>query len=208
VASGPSDPTLRYTYDPRSRRYRDLVTGQYVSASQVRGAVDYVVNAVSDKLRATTQLLIDGALSVADWEIQVAAMLKSLHIAMGLAAYGGISGANQKAMDDISARIEKQYEFLSNLAGQIASGKQALDGTLLARIALYGQAGRGTYENIIRDQAMNDPNLTEEQRVLGANDSCPTCLDQAALGWQPLGTLNAIGDSECLANCRCSFQYR
>lgn len=204
--AAPSNPS-RYSYDPRSKRYRDLITGQYVSAAQVRGAVDYVINAVADKLRGVTQLLIDGAISVGDWQTQIAALLMNLHTAMGMAAYGGISGMTDANTAALSAAIEKQYGYLLNLAQQIASGKQALDGTLLARIELYAEASRGTYENAVRELAMADPNLTEEQRVLGVADHCNDCVADAD-HWEPIGSLPDIGDSQCLARCHCSFEYR
>jgi hypothetical protein len=204
--AAPPNPS-RYSYDPRSKRYRDLVTGQYVSAAQVRGAVDYVINAVSDKLRAISQLLIDGSISVGDWQTQIAGLLKNLNTAMGMAAYGGISGMSDANTAALSTAIEKQLAFLQNFAQQIASGKQALDGTLLARIELYAEASRGTYENAVRELAMADPNLTEEQRILGVADHCDDCVE-AADHWEPIGTLPDIGDSACMARCHCSFEYK
>jgi hypothetical protein len=38
--------------------------------------------------------------------------------------------------------------------------------------------------------------------------NCDTCLAQAALGWQPIGSLNPIGASECRARCHCWFNFR
>ncbi|HEY6021351.1 MAG TPA: hypothetical protein VIY48_16040, partial [Candidatus Paceibacterota bacterium] len=49
----------------------------------------------------------------------------------------------------------------------------------------------------------------EERRVLepGA-DHCEGCEEQAAQGWQPIGTLDPIGDEECMTRCKCEFEYR
>jgi len=38
--------------------------------------------------------------------------------------------------------------------------------------------------------------------------NCNGCLEQAGLGWQPIGTLDEIGAEECGNNCRCEFEYR
>jgi len=38
--------------------------------------------------------------------------------------------------------------------------------------------------------------------------NCNGCLEQASLGWQPIGTLDDIGDEECNMNCLCNFEYR
>jgi hypothetical protein len=60
--------------------------------------------------------------------------------------------------------------------------------------------------------------MEEELRVLGEADHCSTeddpdgdregCLELAALGWQPIGTLPKIGESVCIVNCHCRFAYR
>jgi hypothetical protein len=50
--------------------------------------------------------------------------------------------------------------------------------------------------------------MDEERRVLGVADHCPGCLEQAGLGWQPIGTLDEIGTEECGNNCRCEYEYR
>jgi len=38
--------------------------------------------------------------------------------------------------------------------------------------------------------------------------NCNGCLEQAGLGWQPIGTLDEIGAEECGNNCRCEYEYR
>jgi hypothetical protein len=38
--------------------------------------------------------------------------------------------------------------------------------------------------------------------------NCNGCLEQAGLGWQPIGTLDEIGAEECNQNCRCEFEYQ
>ena len=48
-----------------------------------------------------------------------------------------------------------------------------------------------------------------ERRVLGhpKTEHCADCPPLAALGWQPIGTLPDIGDSECEGRCLCHFVY-
>lgn len=74
---------------------------------------------------------------------------------------------------------------------------------------MYGGAPRGTYEEMRRRYEGQVNGMEEERRLLekdGAN--CPGCLDQADLGWQPIGTLDPIGAEECQVNCRCEFEFR
>jgi hypothetical protein len=204
--SATSGTLSRYGYDPRARRYKDLNTGRYVSAHQVRLSVDRVIETETVKVRQLTQQFIEGTITLTDWQLTLTAELKALHVAMGLAANGGQNWTSPADLGYIGSLIRVQYTYLQDFALQIKKGEQALDGTLLARARLYTQAARGTYEEVRRRAARNG-GVTLEKRELGGADHCPTCLDQAGLGWSPIGTLNAIGDSECKSNCHCTFIY-
>ena len=48
-----------------------------------------------------------------------------------------------------------------------------------------------------------------ERRVVGhpKTEHCTDCPPLAAMGWQPIGTLPPIGDSECGHLCLCHFVY-
>jgi hypothetical protein len=50
--------------------------------------------------------------------------------------------------------------------------------------------------------------VQSERRILGLADHCSGCVAAAAQGWQPLGTLPAIGDTPCMGNCKCTFMYK
>jgi hypothetical protein len=72
---------------------------------------------------------------------------------------------------------------------------------------LYRESGYAALERFERREKIND-GYTEEIRILGAADHCRSCLEYAGMGWQPIGTLPEIGDSECNMNCKCEFEYR
>ncbi len=54
------------------------------------------------------------------------------------------------------------------------------------------------------------PPFAQERRILGRpkTEHCPDCPPIAALGWQPIGTLPMIGDTECGGLCLCHFEFR
>ncbi len=80
----------------------------------------------------------------------------------------------------------------------------------VARAEQYGDAPWGAAQTVQREKIIRGKVYIEEKRVHGLmiDDMCPTCMHAVAKGWQPIGTLPAIGDSECLGNCHCSFRYR
>lgn len=202
-----SEQLAQYQYDPRSRRYRNRTSGRYLSAKEVRGAVDAIIDAQTVKMRALAEQLVAGQLALADWQVQSAALLKSLHVSLGLAANGGLATTSAADLGYLASQIKQQYAFLREFALQIRRGTQPLDGTLVSRAALYTQAGREIYQNVVARAARNG-GAQEERSVLGPADHCPGCLAEAKKGWQPIGTLIPIGQRQCKANDRCYFEYR
>lgn len=197
----------RYGYQPRSRRYHDRQTGRFISAKQVRAAVDTVIDTETVKIREIAQKLVDGSINLAEWQIQTASLLKGLHVSMGLAANGGLAQTSPSDLGFIGSRLKAQYEYLRDFALQISKGEQPLNGSLVARAALYSQAARETYSDVVARSAMNG-GAQEELSQLAAADHCEDCVGEAAKGWSPIGSLIPIGDRRCMSNCRCSMAYR
>lgn len=197
----------QYGYNPKSRRYVDLKTGRFVPARDVRAAIDTVIDAETVKVRALSQRLVDGEMSLAEWQSQMAAQIKTLHVAMGVAAYGGFAAMTPARYGYLGSLIKKQYQYLRDFAAQIASGEQKLDGSLIARAALYSQAGRESYSDILV-QIAQDGGCTQARRILGGADHCNGCVSEAARGWVPISDSLPIGAAECRSNCRCSQETR
>jgi hypothetical protein len=196
-----------FTFDPQSARYRDSVSGKFVPAAEVRGAVDVVIEQTSQRLQQITGGLQNGTLTIDDWRGLMAAEIKSLHLATASAAMGGW---NQMAPADwgwVGQRLRTQYQYLDGFAQDVASGKQMMDGTLAVRASLYALAATGTNREMERRQARLRGEQ-QERNQLGAADHCPGCLDQTARGWQPIGSLMPVGSRSCLARCHCSMTYR
>lgn len=79
--------------------------------------------------------------------------------------------------------LKEQYKYFRGMVADIRKGRQPLNGTLLARVALYGQAGRKTYEAIRVRAAKFSGKMRESRRVLGISDHCQGCLREAKKGW-------------------------
>jgi hypothetical protein len=158
-------------------------------------------------MRDQTQSLIDGRLPLATWTVQMMASIKALHLTATAVAAGGWQQMDQSWFGWTGQQIRQQYRWLIKFSVEISTGAQKLDGTAVARSALYAAAARSTHRAALRRLA-GFRAAGEERRVLGVADHCRTCLDQAKLKWQPFGTLRRIGDSECRINCRCWFEFR
>lgn len=176
-------------------------------ANDVRAAVDAMIDAEVMKAQTLGQQLIDGKVTLADWQGQMTSNLKTLHVAMGVAGNGGFQNTSSADFGFIGSLIKKQYAYLRDFAKQIADGVQALNGSLLARAALYVQAARSTFEFVVA-RASGNGGATQSRSVLGIADHCKECVSEAAKGWVEIGSLIPIGERLCKTNCRCSLQYR
>lgn len=188
-------------------RYYNLDTGQFVSFAEVRNALDEVADIAALRMNALSQQLIDGSISLADWQTGMMEQIKISHTAATAAANGGWVQVSPSDWGTAGAEIKAQYQYLQNFANQIASGEQPLDGRLLVRSDMYADAARGTFEEI-RFKSMVAEGMEEEIRDLESGaDHCDGCLEQAG-HWEPIGTLDRIGDEECGVRCKCNFRYR
>ncbi len=78
-----------------------------------------------------------------------------------------------------------------------------------ARAEMYGTAAWQAAQKIQRSSKRRSSGGRWERRILGhpKTEHCTDCPPLAALGWQPIGTLPDIGDSECGGLCLCHFEY-
>lgn len=187
--------------------YLNQTTGRKIPAAALRGILDRALISGRGLTDALSRQLIDGAIKPQLWRVEMERLIRQGHLSGGAAAKGGwgqLTGADGKFLQQ---KIDAQLSFLDGFLDDIKTGKQRLNGNLIRRARMYNDASRGTYE-AMRGRMHEQSGYNEERRVRGAKDSCVDCIEYASLGWQSIGTLPRIGDSQCRTNCRCSFEYR
>jgi hypothetical protein len=107
--------------------------------------------------------------------------------------------------DGLDKNLTTQLQYMAGFIAEIAGGALS-EAQIAARFDMYANAVSGTYWDANRDthDAMGD---SEERRILNPAEHCDDCL-AAAGHWEPVGTLPSIGESQCLSNCQCEFEYR
>lgn len=199
---------MPFTFDPAVGRYRDAATGRLIREEPIRRALDQVIDAQASQMRALTQSLIDGQINLATWQASMMGSAKNVHIVGATLANGGWAQMDQSDWGWVgAARIRPQYAYLRDFAAQIASGKQPLNGTALARAELYANAGRATHR-AAQERLAQQRGLEMAKSNLGVCDHCALCISEASRGWQPVGTLVPVGSRTCLSRCHCWFSYR
>jgi hypothetical protein len=200
--------TSAFGWNEVAGRYVDLDTGRFVPFLEVRDALESVIDGARDSMHSLTEQLIGSQISLAEWQSGMMDQIKLANVAASAAANGGWAQMSQSDWGAAGQLVREQYDFLRNFAGQVADGTQALDGRALVRADMYGEAARGTFETMQTRYQLINNGMEEEIRDLGEADHCDGCLEQAALGWQPIGTLDDIGEEECLTKCHCTKRYR
>jgi hypothetical protein len=133
--------------------------------------------------------------------------MKLLHVGAAGVGRGGWAQMSQSDWGWTGQRLRQQYGFLRNFAHDIATGKQPMDGRLLARAGMYAEAARATQREMQRRTGML-VGRSQERNVLGAAEHCGGCLDATARGWVPIGSLPPVGSRQCRSRCHCVIETR
>lgn len=198
-----------FVWDRQSARYKDPLTGRFVSRQAIKDAVEQVIDGARQELQSHTRRLASGAIDIPTWQAQCAQVLRALHLASAVIGKGGRGQMTPADYGRIGARTKDQYGFLARFAGDIASGTIDVGniGALEQRIGLYANAARATFEQSSRDSASVAGVLIWERNVLGSADHCDECLAATASGKVPIGTLPLPGQRICKQGCKCTLVY-
>jgi len=204
-----------YVWDASSRRYVHLRSKHYVSFQDIRSqAVEPLVVRSKQLQRAISQQLQSGAMTLAEWQIQMISNIKQTELAAALAANGGEQNTSEADKKKVAAAILLLLLFFKTFAEDIEAGTQALNGSLLARSDLYAGSARSIFEETQRVGMAVNFGEVEERRVLGVAEHCHSdgeldgCVELADRFWSPINTLPPLGKTPCRANCKCHFTYR
>jgi len=187
--------------------YRDSL-GHFVGQQAINQAVDQVIASTADTLRSLTGELQAGKITLADWQVSMAAQLKLLHLGAAMIGAGGRDQMTQSDWGWTGSQLKQQYAYLRSFANEIATGATPMDGRLVTRAALYAEAARGTQREMMRRVAIDNGREEERNQMGGSEHHCSECPSLSAMGWVPIGTLPPIGSRQCMGRCKCSLQYR
>lgn len=196
-----------YQWDPAIARFRDPVTGRYITRDAVRKVLDELIVKSQARITVASNALRSGAMDITTWEAAMRAEIKSSHLASLALSRGGWNQLTSADFGRAGARIKSQYQYLAKFATEVTSGAQRTDGTFMARARLYAASARPAFHIEMGDQ-LQQLGYSEERNILHPAEHCGLCVDMTGLGWVPIRTLVPIGERTCLGNDRCSVAYR
>ena len=196
-----------WSYDPVSGRYR-RPSGQFMSQKAIEALVDGRIDKLSQNLRRYTRMLIDGSITLDQWQGSVREAIKTAHIQATVLGHGGRDGLGAAEYGRIGQRLRAEYGYLQGFARDLLDGR--VSGAMaLARIQLYAESVRGSYweGNTIRQERQGYALM---RRILDPlAQHCDDCMRYARAGLVPIGSLPMPGQRcECRARCRCRVEYK
>lgn len=195
-----------YVFDRGTGRFQDA-NGREVPRARIMRLIQERIDFHAGQMTTLTQALVDGRLTLAQWEQAFALQLKDLYLQQAALARGGWQNMTQADFGRVGRELRDQYRYLHGFAQEIAAGYPR--DRWLWRAGLYAAGGRSAYWNAMTATAMT-AGMTRERRIArGDKATCSPCVDLARRGWQPIGTLPAPGGPPCagLNACRCQKEY-
>lgn len=203
-------PASRFTWDTLTLRYRDAATGRFIPQQTVFRELERVIHVSERRMLAIAARYQQGSVSLVEFKLLMRAEVKSLHIATGIVANGGLSQMDSRAWGEVGARLRSEYGYLNGFGRDIAQGRLAPQTTRLKwRARSYASGARIEFWRVTNDRLSRTGQVVMAQRVLGPviSEHCPDC-NALKNKWYLLSELPAIGGDRCRWFCRCYIIYK
>lgn len=193
-----------YGWDKRLGRYRDEVSGKFVSRDRITTLLEERVNAAEQRLGNLTAAYQAGKIAPSVWAVAMREEIKTIHLQNIALARGGWDRLTQQDYGRVGAAVKQIYPKIAGSAADIAAGTVS-EAQMTGRITNYVGSARALYYQAEREGMAQTPGMvTIERRVLDpAAQHCGDCVTYASRGWQPVGTLPVPGQAcQCSGRCR------
>lgn len=197
-----------YTY--AGGRYRSNETGRFVSRERITALLEERVSGNEERMAQLTAAYRAGEIAPAVWAVQMREEVKAAHLQQIALAKGGWDRLTQQDYGRVGAAVKAIYPKIAGSAADVQAGTVS-EAQLRTRLTDYAGSARRLYYQAEREQRPAAEGMVSlERRYLDPSaQHCEDCLDYAARGWQPAGSLPVPGqDCECGGHCRCSIVYR
>lgn len=131
-------------------------------------------------------------------------------IVAGALAILGPAPLTGEELDAAEREAVKQEQFFDRFHADATSPAPTMTPRqFVARAEQYADSVHQFAQNVNRDAAIRAGIAKRERLILGMpkTEHCSECPEDAAKGWQPVGTLKPIGARECEYRCLCHFEY-
>ena len=133
-----------WSYDTTLGRYRDATSGRFLSEKEALQLTQKSVLRAREEIQGLTTDMLQRITTLADWQRQVAQVIKEVHLAQYILGRGGIKNTTPADFLVVARTLKGEYAYLDQFARQLASGRIS-EPMLRARINLYLNKTVGSY---------------------------------------------------------------
>lgn len=201
------DDSKGWRYNRRTHRYR-TPDGRYASATQARTYLDGYLADLQRRNADETRRYYRGEISQDRYLDGMRQRLKDGHITARAMGVGGRSAMTTADLAAINQHYSTDVRYAHRLAALIEA-EDISEAEAARRAELYagGRMRRGLDDGM--RAVRGEDGWEQGRRVLSSGAKhCPTCLSEAAQGWQPIERCGEIGATDCQAADLCYFDYR
>lgn len=166
-----------WTWDDRSKRYRNVNTGRYIGSKQMVDLRDAFIEAQKETSRKLATQLAKGDIDMGRWLADSRKTIKTTFVDEYCLAHGGRGTMTQADWGRVGAMVKKQYGYFQKFAEDVQDGIS--EARLVQRAQMYVDAGTQAFERG-RSESLGIPQLTQYP---------------------------GDGQTRCLTNCKCHLEY-
>ena len=203
-----------YEFSDKLGKYRNIVTGKFVSFKQVLSLLDANAAPQIKTLENLSIAVSEHKLSVSAWYMAMQQQLGRLTVQNAALAAGGFDKLKATDFARLDKSLRDDFKRLNNFGRDLDAGKLS-QAQIINRIQMYAGTARKQYYASQPRPKTKKGEVVLERRVLGAAEHCSWCTYLAGLGWQPYGILPLPGasnpdckDDQCLSHCQCRIERK
>ena len=194
-------------FDPKSYKYRNVETGQYVSNNEVQRVITGEVNRLSVRLKGHARLLVSGKIDIAEFQTRAALSLKESHLRNAIVGAGGKSNVSSIVYGKVGAELKKQYGYLSGFGEAIAVGELS-ERQIIARAASYAASSRTSFYHA-EFTSRGTLGFYAKRLLDPQSQHCESCINYQRLEWTLISLIVPPGvNCQCGGRCRCRLVIR
>jgi len=202
-----------WRWDEAAARYRDQVTGRFLSRNAVEGYVLDSLAAASKYSEGLASVLGDTKIMAGGWYSAMRQEIKEEYIRQYLVGIGGREQMTQADWGSIGGMLTEQYKYFEGFYNEVIQGNLSPE-QIAARSNMYLNSAREAFERA-QAKLSKSKGFDEERWLIDTGaENCEDCLAFAGLGWQSIvddpygGAIPGSGDTKCLTACKCTIEYR
>lgn len=134
-----------WSYDSASHRYRNDTTGRYVSEAAILKLRDEVVAKTAPAFSVLNARLVDGSLTVGQWERATQRAIATAYLDEYLFGRGGRNVTTKAEYEELAKLVTGQFGYLRGFAEAVRDGKLSA-AQIEVRSHLYVQSARQAFE--------------------------------------------------------------